>query len=221
MNKIYTVSSHVQISKTMFLRFSRFEWQLSCYSALFESVPAAPTDDALSVSSDDAESESGARSPCSPGIGGPTLNLLEPSLWSHYTLAPCASLLGKMQLVFCTADWCIHKLRQINNAAGKLAKNIRVNWGALSFVKKMSFVFLHYLLNGIISYPFAHLISKTNECMWWSLVWEFALKIIGQISFWSVFISKTAPCKTNLHKMYIPLNCVTYLKHFLIWCIFN
>ncbi|XP_033611272.1 uncharacterized protein LOC111874184 isoform X3 [Cryptotermes secundus] len=66
-------------------------------SALFESVPAAPADDALSVSSDDAESETGARSPCSPGIGGPTLSPLGPSLWSHYTLAPCASLLGSFE----------------------------------------------------------------------------------------------------------------------------
>ncbi|XP_021920332.1 protein FAM214A isoform X2 [Zootermopsis nevadensis] len=66
-------------------------------SALFESVPAAPADDVLSVSSDDTESESGARSPCSPGIGGPTLNPLEPSLWSQYTLAPCASLLGSFE----------------------------------------------------------------------------------------------------------------------------
>lgn len=112
--EIYTVPSHVQISKSMFWGSVDLNGSLSCYSALFESVPAAPADDVLSVSSDDTESESGARSPCSPGIGGPTLNPLEPSLWSQYTLAPCASLLGKMQLVFCTADWCMHKLCQIN-----------------------------------------------------------------------------------------------------------
>jgi len=66
-------------------------------SALFESAPSAPADDALSVSSDDADSESGARSPCSPGIGGPTLCPLGSSLWSQYTLAPCASLLGSFE----------------------------------------------------------------------------------------------------------------------------
>jgi hypothetical protein len=80
-----------------------FVKQLPCHSALFESAPSAPADDVLSVSSDDADSESGARSPCSPGIGGPTLSPLGSSLWSQYTLAPCASLLGKMQF-FSTAD---------------------------------------------------------------------------------------------------------------------
>ncbi|XP_069692464.1 atos homolog protein A isoform X2 [Periplaneta americana] len=64
------------------------------HSALFETVSAAPADDALSVSSDDAESESGARSPCSPGTGGPTLSPLGPSPLS---LAPCASLLGSFE----------------------------------------------------------------------------------------------------------------------------
>ncbi|KAJ9593975.1 hypothetical protein L9F63_014616 [Diploptera punctata] len=55
-------------------------------SALFESVPTSAADDALSISSDDAES--------SPGIGGPALSPLIPSFLS---IAPCASLLGSFE----------------------------------------------------------------------------------------------------------------------------
>lgn len=47
-------------------------------------------EDSLSLSSDDTESESGARSPCSPDAG-----ITFPLLGSCYAVSPCSSLLGK------------------------------------------------------------------------------------------------------------------------------
>ncbi|XP_063237686.1 atos homolog protein A isoform X2 [Bacillus rossius redtenbacheri] len=79
---------------------SRFDFDSSLNSvsairsALFESSTPAP-DDSLSVSSDDAESEGSARSPCSPGLG-----LASPAaepLWLYCPSSPCASLLGSFE----------------------------------------------------------------------------------------------------------------------------
>lgn len=62
-------------------------------SALFD-TPAIATqmEDSLSLSSDDTESESGARSPCSPDAG-----IVFPSLSSCHALSPCSSLLGSFE----------------------------------------------------------------------------------------------------------------------------
>lgn len=46
-------------------------------------------EDTLSLSSDDTESEGGARSPCSPDAG-----IVFPSPGPCYALSPCSSLLG-------------------------------------------------------------------------------------------------------------------------------
>lgn len=60
------------------------------HSALFDTPGiATQMEDSLSLSSDDTESESGARSPCSPDAG-----IVFPSLSSCHALSPCSSLLG-------------------------------------------------------------------------------------------------------------------------------
>lgn len=82
------------------------DWILSCfycnshdlvfflsYSALFDTPTiATQMEDSLSLSSDDTESESGARSPCSPDAG-----ITFPLLGSCYAVSPCSSLLGKQE----------------------------------------------------------------------------------------------------------------------------
>lgn len=71
------------------------------YSALFD-TPAIATqmEDSLSLSSDDTESESGARSPCSPDTG-----IVFPSLNSCHALSPCSSLLGMLK-VYVVTNFC-------------------------------------------------------------------------------------------------------------------
>ncbi|KAJ1519327.1 hypothetical protein ONE63_004626 [Megalurothrips usitatus] len=78
---------------------SRFDYDSSLNSvsairsALFD-TPGITTqmEDSLSLSSDDTESESGARSPCSPDAG-----IVFPSLSSCHALSPCSSLLGSFE----------------------------------------------------------------------------------------------------------------------------
>nr|CAD7411037.1 unnamed protein product [Timema cristinae] len=63
--------------------------------ALFETGAVPTPDDTMSVSSDDAESEGSAKSPCSPGVGLMFI-AMEPLPWSCSS-SPCSSLLGSFE----------------------------------------------------------------------------------------------------------------------------
>nr|CAD7591531.1 unnamed protein product [Timema genevievae] len=63
--------------------------------ALFETGTVPTPDDTMSVSSDDAESEGSAKSPCSPGVGLMFI-AMEPLPWSCSS-SPCSSLLGSFE----------------------------------------------------------------------------------------------------------------------------
>ncbi|CAG2057905.1 unnamed protein product, partial [Timema podura] len=80
---------------------SRFDFDSSLNSvsairsALFETGAVPTPDDTMSVSSDDAESEGSAKSPCSPGVGLMFI-AMEPLPWSCSS-SPCSSLLGSFE----------------------------------------------------------------------------------------------------------------------------